>query len=226
MERIKNLVKRTYLFKHVYSPWAESRSERLYRERRVIFNKEAKHLLQRFVECMNSEHLTYWLEFGTLLGAYRDGDFIPNDFDLDVGAWLHDARKINKVLIKNGFRLVREFHVVGENGLEQTYEYHGTTIDVMYFYEDENMYWCNGAVFPHKWHKVVKTQVTAHWFGPFDTKQMDFLGIHVSIPDNTEEHLIEIFGTGYKVYDPNFPGDLNKKRYSLDEKWGMGIVEY
>jgi len=226
MEVIKKIIKRSLFFKYIYSPWAEARSERLYEARRSIFKKKAPHLLRKFVECMDSEHIVYWLEFGTLLGAYRDGGFIPNDFDIDVGVWLRDAKKVNTVLKRNGFKLVREFHVVGENGLEQTYEYHGTTIDVMYFYEEENQYWCNGAVFPSKWHKVIKTQVTAHWFKPFATTRMDFLGMQVSIPGNVEEHLMEIFGAGYKVYDPNFPGDLNKKRYSLEEKWGMGFVEY
>jgi len=226
MEGIKNILKRTLFYKYVYSPWVTVRRNRFYEKRRSIFKQEARSLLQRFVECMYSEHIDYWLEFGTLLGAYRDRSFIPNDFDIDVGVWLSDARRVNDVLKKNGFRLVREFHVVGENGLEQTYEYHGATIDVMYFYKEENQYWCNGVVLPSKWHEVVKTQVTAHWFKPFATKQMEFLGIQVSIPDNIEEHLMEIFGAGYMVYDPNFPGDLNKKRYSLDDKWGMGFVEY
>ena len=48
----------------------------------------------------------------------------------------------------------------------------------------------------------------------------------MSVPVNTEEHLIEIFGPGYKVYDPNFKGDLNKVFYSWEEKTGIGFINY
>ena len=207
-------------------PWVESRANKFLARRRVIFQKEGKNLLRLFVKTMEESGLTYWLEFGTLLGAYRDGEFIPNDLDIDVGAHLEDARSIYHTLTQHGFRLVRDFHVVGENGLEQTYEYHGATIDVMYFYNCDGFFWCNGASFPRKWNKVVKIQVTAHWFKPFGITHMDFKGMKVAIPDNVEEHLIEIFGLGFKVYDPNFHGDLNKKRFPIEEKWGMGVVYY
>lgn len=223
---MKKLLKRTFLYKKVYLPWKKGKVEKLLDERREIFQREGEGLLKVFVESMDASGLTYWLEFGTLLGAYRDGDFIPNDLDIDVGAYLEDAHSIYLTLAQHGFRLVRDFHVVGENGLEQTYEYHGATIDVMYFYKYKGLLWCNGATFPRKWNKVVKIQVTAHWFKPFGVTHMNFKGKKVAIPDNVEEHLIEIFGLGYKVYDPDFSGDLNKKRYPLQEKWGMGIVMY
>jgi len=223
---VKDTLKNTFLFKKIFVPIANSRRRKIYNRQIELFKEEGLSLLTQFVECMASADIVYWLEFGTLLGAYRDGKFIPNDFDIDVGVWLKDAKRINKVLVQNGFRLVREFHVVGENGLEQTYEYHGITIDIMYFYESDHLYWCNGATFPKQKNKIVKVQVTAHWFKPFGIAKMTFLGLEVPIPDNVEEHLIEIFGEGFRIYDPNFPGDLNKKRYPLEEKWGMGFVFY
>ena len=194
--------------------------------RRALFEEGAESLLRNFVECMNENNIPYWLEFGTLLGAYRDGDFIPNDIDLDVGAYLKDANRIYHSLLKSGFKLVREFHVVGENGLEQTYEYNGVTIDVMYFYEREGLFWCNGAVFPQKRNKAIYTQVTAHWFIPFTIVQFDFMGISVFIPENIEEHLKEIYGVDFMIYNPNFKGDLNKCSYKLSEKSGTGFVYY
>lgn len=177
---------------------------------------------------MTEHNITYWLEFGTLLGAFRDKAFIPNDFDLDVGTDLSNANSMYKALTKSGFRLVREFHVVGENGLEQTYEYKGVTIDIMYFFLKEGYLWCNGVSLParRQWGKLTHAQVTAHWFTPFRTKTFECFGLDVLIPENTEQHLREIFGDGYKIYDPDFPGDLNKIRYPIKEKVATGFVYY
>ena len=54
--------------------------------RKQYFNAEAVELLQRFSEALNAEDITFWLEFGTLLGYYREHDFIKHDDYLDFGA--------------------------------------------------------------------------------------------------------------------------------------------
>lgn len=40
--------------------------------------------------------MLFWLDYGTLLGAYREHDFIKHDFDLDIGLWLKDAEIAKK----------------------------------------------------------------------------------------------------------------------------------
>lgn len=224
MLSMKEIIKKTLTYRFLYAPYMGAKRLKITKGRHEVLMREGVSLLRAFANCMNSVSIPYWLEFGTLLGAYRDGDFIQNDFDIDVGVYLKDAHKVYHTLLENGFKLLREFHVVGENGLEQTFEYHGLTIDVMYFYEDEGLYWCNGvATLPKTYDKVEQLRATAHWFKPFGTSTMDFKGLHVSIPDNVEEHLIEIFGTGFRKYDPHFPGDLNKIYYLEDEKKAIGF---
>ena len=63
-------------------------------QRLQYFRTEAVELLQRFTEALNAEGIDYWLEFGTLLGYYREHDFIAHDDDLDFGAYLTDAAKV------------------------------------------------------------------------------------------------------------------------------------
>lgn len=225
---IKDFIKTTWLYKYLYYPYRVKSIKKEKQRRRAIFIKEGKNALKAFVDCMNKNGVTYWLEFGTLLGAYRDGDFVPNEIDIDAGAFLKDARTVYEALVKDGFKLVREFHIVGENGLEQTYEYHGTTIDVMYFFEKEGLLWCNGALFPtfFKNGALFEHAVTAHYFNKFDCSEIQFLGMQVTAPSNIEEHLSEIYGEGFRVYDPNFKDDLNKVYYKLSEKKGIGFINY
>lgn len=45
--------------------------------------KDAGTVLKEAVSCIKG---AYWLSAGTLLGIYRDGDFIPHDTDIDLAA--------------------------------------------------------------------------------------------------------------------------------------------
>jgi lipopolysaccharide cholinephosphotransferase len=43
---------------------------------------------------LESQNIKFWLDYGTLLGAYRDKDFIDFDDDIDITANLLDSEKI------------------------------------------------------------------------------------------------------------------------------------
>lgn len=225
---IKSVIKSTPFYKYLYVPFRVKKGLNFKSERHELFVKEGMNALKCFCECMNKTNITYWLEFGTLLGVYRDNAFVPNELDLDIGAPLEYAHEVYKMLTENGFNLVREFHIVGERGLEQTYEYNGTTLDMMYFYKEDDYIYCTGAEFDFKsvTGKPIFAKATSHKFVPFETVSYSFNGINVFIPANTEAHLIEIFGEGFRVYDPNFKGDLNKTYYDLNEKKCIGFVKY
>ena len=45
--------------------------------------------------------IRYWLDFGTLLGAVRDGDIIPWDTDADIGYYHDDRDKLIVALVNN-----------------------------------------------------------------------------------------------------------------------------
>lgn len=52
-----------------------------------------------FVVCLCKKHsLTYWLDYGTLLGAKRHKTYIPFDDDLDISMMRKDFNKFNDVL--------------------------------------------------------------------------------------------------------------------------------
>lgn len=68
--------------------------------------------------------IRYWLDFGTLLGAVRNGKFIPWDYDIDISIYHDDVPKVEgltEAIAKDGFsfladrnqqhaRIIRFFH--------------------------------------------------------------------------------------------------------------------
>jgi lipopolysaccharide cholinephosphotransferase len=67
-------------------------------------------LLIKFDEICKKYELTYYLEFGTLLGSVRHKGFIPWDDDIDVGMPREDYEKLNvligNTLIENRYELI------------------------------------------------------------------------------------------------------------------------
>ena len=133
----KNKIVRSILwpFYHPYLVYLE-------KKRNKLFLKYGLELLSHFDKILTEEGYEYTLIFGTLLGAVREKGFLKHDLDIDVAMW-HDSYSIDlkNLLEKNGFKLDHEFLVNGgKDGLEQTYEYKGVTIDIFFFYPPINEY--------------------------------------------------------------------------------------
>lgn len=55
---------------------------------------EAINALKECKRIFASNHITFWLEKGTVLGAIRHGELVPWDNDIDLGVWMFDNSKI------------------------------------------------------------------------------------------------------------------------------------
>lgn len=66
--------------------------------------KNAKVALDKVAELLNKVSAKWWISGGTLLGLYRDNDFIPEDEDIDVEILGNEKL----------FEIMREFNKHGE----------------------------------------------------------------------------------------------------------------
>lgn len=57
-------------------------------------------LFHRFILMTKAENVTWWADFGTLLGAVRQQEIIPWDKDLDVGIMRRDLWRIEQLVDK------------------------------------------------------------------------------------------------------------------------------
>ena len=92
-------------------------------------------------EICSSCDKSIWLEFGTLLGAYREHNFIRHDYDMDLGMYFDEYDDdFEACLINNGFKKIHHFIQcrLGNRFLtEVTWEYEGFHVDIFLCIREE-----------------------------------------------------------------------------------------
>jgi len=148
--------------------------------------------------------------YGTLLGSYRGGDFIPGDDDFDAGyisiknsAAEVKEETINLVvdLVLNGFTCSfnRKGRLFRLRLAEDTPDVHLDLRPV--WYED-------GAIWAHK---QARLDLTVEDFLP--VKSVKLRNSTVYQPNNTEAFVRAYYGPGWKVPDPGYSNSTIIPRY-------------
>ena len=83
---------------------------------------------------------TMFLLYGTALGLYRDGKFLPGDEDLDIGSFDVDKRDvIAKTLEDRGFQVSISYtEERGYHSTEMIHAQHDTHVDIFFFKKTRN----------------------------------------------------------------------------------------
>ena len=148
-----------------------------------------------------------WLDFGTLLGYYRENDFISHDLDMDFGiqvSSLEEFEVIEEQLINNGFNRTKEFYF-NKNLVELSYSYKGLNVDfIIYKKEDDKVssdtifFMTNALGNPTRYEVY-------HYEIPFSgLKGCYFKGIKVKVPENTQEYLRTLYGEDFETPNTNY----------------------
>lgn len=180
-----------------------------------IFLKQNEYLklYERAKKYFDTElSLPLFLMYGTLLGLYRDGDFIPGDDDFDVGYISQEkdpiaVKKETKTIIAN---LVRAGFTVSFNQAGRpfrlSYQIDGHTSGI---HLDIRPVWYQDG---HIWaHKQACLLCSLDDFQP--CQKAILRGTEVYIPNNPEAFLKAYYGPGWKIPDPSYTND-----YFVDPK--------
>lgn len=204
-------LKKCYLFKIMLEPFLSYHRKLVIAEEKVKFLENSDVVFNTVIQLLKKNGIHVWLDFGTLLGAYRDSDFIKNDFDMDFGAFGTDYDKIKTLMQENGFTSVREFFIAGhEYGRELTYRYKDVNFDFFFYYkkdDTDNLYTytfsCPPNILLEK--GIELSAIVAEIKTPCKGfTEMNFKNTIVQIPANTDEYLKANYGEGYMTPDPNF----------------------
>jgi hypothetical protein len=150
---------------------------------------DARSFLTILNQVFENNKIHFFLNFGTLLGAYRDNSFIPHDNDLDLGIFEKDKTVFLRMIPefeKRGVKLCGEW-----GGILYTFIYKGITCDFNVFYK---------PLFPYRFYYYG----VGEWrFVPIKylkkLKPFTFLNESFYIPEETEGYLQYLYGENWRI---------------------------
>ena len=176
-------------------------------------SKRSNLLKENFEEILNvvysSDLKDYniWLDFGTLLGYYRENDFISHDLDMDFGVQVssfEEFEAIEKQLINNDFKRTKEFYF-NKNLVELSYSYKGLNVDFIIYNKENDRVFSDTIFFMTNALGNPTRYEVYHYEIPFSgLKECDFKGMKVKVPDNTQEYLRTLYGEDFETPNTNY----------------------
>jgi len=199
------------------------------KKQRDILHKNGKEALETLKKVFEELKMDWFLTYGTLLGAYRDKDFISHDVDIDIGVFFEDySIKIEETMIKHGFIKKHSFLVDnGEFAIEETYNYKGIGIDIFYFKKQNNKLIGYGFINEAglSWDKTIQKYgglLVRELVFPYEgLDEIEFLGSIYPIPKNPKKHSASHYGENFMIKDDKWqPNKVTNVKY-LDNKIGV-----
>lgn len=183
--------------------------------------KPEKEGLREIVSILRAHKIPFWVDCGTLLGAYRYGGIIPWDWDLDIAILAPDFDNAMKALSTldpekyavqdwSGRECPKTYLKVYVKGTKTLIDIYNFTIDpkervIRSVFSNE------GSPFLPESMKIRERRYTIAT--PFDfifpLKRAFFDGIEVPVPGKTKEYLQQRYGENLgpvKVYNPETGG--------------------
>lgn len=193
------------------------------------FLSNSKIVMNKIDEVFKEINIPYWLEYGTLLGAVRDKNFIKHDIDIDLGLFLDDySNDIVRVFKKHGFKRIRKISVDNDRyGVEETYLYNKVEVD-LFFYTIKGQYMYAHAFQNEKgksWSQTLRDNggyIVREICLPYTgISKIQFLEKNFPIPRDYHAHLSMHYGEDYMIPNPKWNPDMATNVKILEDKIGV-----
>ncbi|ARJ56900.1 tetratricopeptide repeat protein [Campylobacter cuniculorum] len=145
--------------------------------------EDAKEALSELRELLEENHIQMFLISGTFLGCIREKNILSHDYDIDVGVYYTDLKKLREIFIESKNFILKSYTY--EGGV-QIYHINGVYIDVFLHYEENGFVYHNGDFM--RWRNT-----------PFELISYDFLGRKYLGPKNYDLYLKENYGLDWKI---------------------------
>ena len=157
-----------------------------------IFRSKARNILEIVTSELFKLNVPFWLSSGTLLGWYRQCDFIPYSRDVDIGIWIKNYNQsIISSFKERGFRLKQMLGKV-EDSFELSFEMENVKLDIFFFYEDSKYMWNGGT-------QVKSRKKFKYIFPKFLLCWSELNSILVRVPCKTHLYIEANYGKHWRV---------------------------
>ncbi len=148
--------------------------------------------LHEIVPLLTRLKINVFLSGGTLLGYYRDNNFIKHDDDLDFGLFEDDIKKMDLLkdeLQKLGWVYRKDWSWKGMSFEKPKYDYFN--IDFYYYFRQGDDYIASPTFGDEKdyWPADIFTKMTP----------IVFFGENLTIPGKIEKYLERVYGKNWKI---------------------------
>lgn len=205
----KDLIKNFPLIKQLNYIANNELEDRKQLKQQLLLNSHSKILSILFGAKMSDINL--WLDFGTLLGWYRNKEIISHDCDMDFAILQEDLDKFLKkeqYLIEEGFIRSRTFYVDSEI-VELSYSYNGLNIDIIVYRGDDTI---SSITIDYKlnfFNKPARVE-TYEYNLKFDGVEIGEMNNQfVRVPKNTKDYLYNLYGKDFLIPNENYNWRLN-----------------
>jgi len=188
-----------------------------------ILAPEALVKLSKLFLSYHEQPIDVWLEFGTLLGAYRNNRLIEYDYDLDFGIKENFmTAEFIEYLAQAGFSLKHTFKIKSEDERldgfisEYTFSYSDIVLIDFFIFKELNGKICSFAFDAEEgltWDETLEKysqclRTIRRDFSLFQLSPFYFYDTNFYVPDNIETHLMEAYGADF----------MTPKKYSYSDR--------
>lgn len=226
---------RTCLYKYILTKKAAYYQYKCDMKMHSYMEKYGLEALDRIYKICCKKGKKVWLEYGSMLGAYRDKSFIPYDYDIDIGMYFDEySASLERELFDAGFKIKSLFFKISKLDPESktltevTLEYKGLVIDVFLYERLGNkrrgyVYTASlGEEYANK--NIYAARETILEISSIE--KIDFMGIEFGIPSNAKECLSILYGKTFMTPIKNSSYANSQSHLSYCDVYGEMFGEW